>query len=69
MNHAFLIMAHDEPKFLLKLVNALMSDNHFFYIHIDKRSKKFLESDELYEILNMSNVNIVSRYNVNWGGL
>lgn len=38
MNHAFLILAHDSPKLLQRIVDRLESPNHYFFIHLDKKS-------------------------------
>ena len=35
---AYLILAHDNPYHLRRLVNALSSDSSVFFIHIDKKS-------------------------------
>lgn len=37
MNHAFLIMAHREPKLVKRIVSQLIDNNHFFFIHVDKK--------------------------------
>lgn len=38
MNHAFLIMTYNFPEQLGEVVNLLMSENHYFFIHVDKKS-------------------------------
>lgn len=35
--HAFLILAHKQPKLLKRIVKVLAADNHYFFIHIDKK--------------------------------
>lgn len=39
MNHAFLILAHDSPELLQRIVDKLESPNHYIFIHLDKKSK------------------------------
>lgn len=68
MIHAFLILAHTEPKLLLKLVKSLDADNHRFYIHVDRRSMSLWNSYEISELSKAENVTIISQYKVNWGG-
>lgn len=38
MNHAFLIMAYNEPMLLARIVDRLKAPNHYMFIHIDKKS-------------------------------
>lgn len=39
MNHAFLILAHDSPELLQRIVDKLEAPNHYIFIHLDKKSK------------------------------
>lgn len=39
MNHAFLIMAHDSPELLVRIINRLEAPNHFFFIYLDKKNQ------------------------------
>lgn len=39
MNHAFLILAHDSPELLQRIVNRLKAPNHYIFIHLDIKSK------------------------------
>ena len=39
LNHAFLIMTHKSPELLSRIVHHLAQDNHYFFIHVDKRYK------------------------------
>ncbi|WP_256003313.1 beta-1,6-N-acetylglucosaminyltransferase [Pedobacter deserti] len=68
MKHAFLILAHEQPKHLLKLVNKLNSDFANFYIHIDSKSKVLIESDEIQLLKAYSNVTFVTSRSTHWGG-
>ena len=38
MNHAFLILAHDSPELLQRIVDRLEAPNHYIFIHLDKKS-------------------------------
>ena len=71
MNHAFLIMVHKEPDLLCRLVNKLYADNHFFYIHVDKKSEKERVSNKALQVLiNKAKVRYVkSLIDVKWGGV
>lgn len=64
--HAFLIQAHAYPELIEQLICLLAAPNHFFYIHIDRRSKS------LYQYLknkykSTENVFLFSEKKVNWG--
>lgn len=37
MNHAFLIVAHDSPELLQRIVKRLEAPNHYIFIHLDKK--------------------------------
>lgn len=37
LNHAFLIIAHNNPLLLKRIVYKLQKSNHFFFVHIDKK--------------------------------
>lgn len=64
-NHAFLILAHNQPLLLKNLIQRLSFQNHHFFIHIDKRAR--LDSF-VKELEGLSNVEFLeSRYAVNWG--
>ena len=36
--HAFLILAHKQPKLLARILRILEKENHFFFIHVDKKT-------------------------------
>ena len=63
MKIAYLIMAHNTPKQLTRLISSLQSEHSTFYIHIDKKSS------EKFDIPKMNNVHILKkRIPVFWGG-
>lgn len=67
MNHAFLIQAHNQPQLIKLIVDILNKKNHYFFIHIDKKSYKLLDSYEIKILSKMNNVKIYSFMKVNWG--
>ena len=68
MNHAFLIQAHHNPDYLVRLINWLDAPNHFIFVHIDKKSKVMLDLLYANEISHRNNVYVFSEISVNWGG-
>lgn len=70
MKHAFLILAHSDPEQLEKLINALDSENSFFYIHWDKKNEYILEvSPILKKLSERTNIFFIkNRIKVYWGG-
>jgi hypothetical protein len=39
--HAFLVIVHKQPELLARILRILSKDNHYFFIHIDKKIKDF----------------------------
>ncbi len=69
MNHAFVILAHDEPQLLIRTVARLCTANHFFFIHIDKKNERMLYTSEVEKLKYNSQVcSLFSFYKTNWGG-
>jgi hypothetical protein len=65
MLFAYLILVHKNPRQLAKLVQALMADDAYFIIHIDKR----VWAEEFVDILPASdNIFFSRRVKVSWGG-
>ena len=67
MQHAFLIIAHNNFNQLKKLIKLLDANNHDIYIHIDKKSKDFIRAD-FDGIAKKSKVFIYQEYKIYWGG-
>ena len=67
-NHVFLIIAHNNPQYLFNLVRWLNAPNHFFVVHIDKKSVGMLNSDAIKNLQMLDNVDVFSEYSANWGG-
>ena len=64
--HAYILLVHENTyvlKTLLKLIDHRRND---IFIHIDKRRKNFGEN-ELYKLVESSEIYIMRRYNVSWG--
>lgn len=66
MKHAYLIMAHNEPYVLEKLLKLLDDMRNDIYLHIDKKWKDF---DQKYfqKLVNKSNLYFTDRIDVRWG--
>ena len=59
--HAFLIMAHHEPVLLARILRILESNNHYFFVHVDKSSGNIQSFKEaLQEIKNVIFVDSIS---------
>ena len=64
-NHVFLIQAHACPELVCMLVERLKAPNHYFVIHIDKKSKLF---NTFTTIVKGENVYFMGkRRSVKWG--
>src|ERR1035437_876794 len=66
MNIAYLILAHNQPLLLKRLIDRLNQPNVRFYVHIDKKTKNidFFKTT----LSGYSNVTIISTREVNWMG-
>ncbi len=68
MKHAYLILAHNQPKLLLALVTQLDNKNNDIYIHIDAKSPIYQFAD-IKSICKYSTCHILEeRVPVFWGG-
>lgn len=66
MKIAYLILAHDDPQKLKRLIMSLQTRNAYFFIHIDKKVE--LSPFQSY-CSEMKNVRFIkNRVKVNWGG-
>ncbi|WP_051198826.1 beta-1,6-N-acetylglucosaminyltransferase [Bifidobacterium sp. AGR2158] len=66
MKHAFLIIAHDRPNELSRLIQALDDDRNDIYVHIDK--KAHADFSVLEGIAEHSRLFFIPRMHVTWGG-
>ena len=65
MKIAYLILAYNQPTHLARLVNALNSNNIYFFIHVDKKSN----IEDFRNLIQLENaVFIPERIKVYWGG-
>ncbi|NDJ23729.1 hypothetical protein GS682_19200 [Nostoc sp. B(2019)] len=64
MNLAYLVLAHNTPNHLCKLIDALNSPNVHFFIHIDRKSDNSLFKEKI----NYQNVTFIQdRVSIYWG--
>ena len=66
MNHAFLVICHQKPIVLQRAITLLLSSNHYFFIHVDKKYKRIEDFDVLKHLQNV--FILKKRLTVNWGG-
>ena len=66
MKHAYLIMAHNEPYILERLLKLIDYDDNDIYIHIDKKAKDLKEED-IKKWLHKSKVYFIPRRDIRWG--
>jgi hypothetical protein len=66
MNINYLLLAYDNPKQLKRIIIALNTINTWFYIHIDKKSKRENFINELQEFNNISFVEASVSEDVIW---
>ena len=64
--HAFLILAHTQPKLLKRLLKRLDHRNVDIFLHLDKKS--VFNETELLESVKLSNLYLTRRLPVTWGG-
>lgn len=66
--HAFLIIAHNQPELLRRLVELLDDERNDIYVHADKKMKDF-NAAELSAVCKRSSLYILpKRISVHWGG-
>lgn len=66
MRHAYLIIAHDRPEELSRLIRALDHVNNNIYVHVDAKSTMDVHS--LTTLTTHSPVRFIDRKPVTWGG-
>ncbi|MCC5615786.1 beta-1,6-N-acetylglucosaminyltransferase [Nostoc sp. CHAB 5836] len=67
MKVAYIILAHNYPEQLLRLVDQLNTDKTSFFIHIDKSSDRKIFKQISAELMDFPNVFFLKRYNSKWG--
>lgn len=66
MKHVFLFQVHKEPELLRRILSRLSSENHYFYINIDKKVKDIRPFREC--LAGIGNIREITRMNVMHGG-
>ena len=66
MKHAYLIMAHNEPYILERLLKLIDDKRNDIYLHIDKKWHDF-DFEYFKKIVNKSNLYFTDRLDVRWG--
>lgn len=64
--HAYLIMAHNQPEHLKKLLCVLDNERNDIFIHIDKKSS--MNKKLFLDVCQKSKVFLTNQINVYWGG-
>ena len=60
-NHAFLILAHNQPELLSRIVSVLMAPNHYFFIHVDAKCDGFQRFRDATNRIGGGNAQFVNR--------
>ena len=63
-NHAFLLPVHKQPNLVARIINVLQADNHYFFVHVDKKVTNY--NDFVEACKDMKNVMFVRRIPVYW---
>jgi len=65
--HAYLVMAHNEPELLCKLLECLDDERNDIYIHLDERFDSITE-ESIKDIIRLSNLYFIDRKPIYWSG-
>jgi len=66
MNIAYLVLAHNQPLQIARLIDRLNQPNVWFYVHIDKKSA---DKEAIVKLLSgYANVKVISNHDVYWMG-
>lgn len=63
-NHAFLMPVHKQPNLVARIITSLQADNHYFFIHVDKKVTNY--DDFVEACKDLKNVVFVRRIPVYW---
>lgn len=66
MRHAYLIIAHDRPEELQRLIRALDHPDNAIYVHVDAKSA--MDVRPLTRVTEHSSVTLIDRKAIVWGG-
>ncbi len=67
MKIAYLILAHDYPEQLVRLISKLNTNDASFFIHIDKKADSKIYHQVFTQFNKYPNVFFLKRYNSGWG--
>lgn len=68
LKFAYIIMAHDNPYQLMKLIRLLDDEYNDLYIHIDKKSISKMHYD-FKSCAKSAHIEVYSEYDIVWGGI
>lgn len=66
IQHAILIETHSNVDLLNKVIKKMYAENHYFFIHVDKKTKNY------HDFLKLASTHVYftdKRYNVRWGAV
>ena len=63
LNHAFLIIAHDSPELLKRIINNVKVPNHYVFIHLDKNADQ-----QRFNMIQEERVTFIDNIYVTHGG-
>ena len=70
MKHGFLLMTHFPPEMLSKQIKRMQSEDHYFFIHYDKKIN--IDENDPYYLELKAQKNVIfaeQRHLVNWGSI
>ncbi len=66
MLHAILVETHANSDLLEKVIRKMTGENHYFFVHVDRKTKKY------QDFLKLASHHVFftdKRYNVRWGSV
>ena len=69
MKIAYIILAHQNPEQVVRLINRLNEPNTYFAIHIDRKANDNVYQDVAKALRNEPNVSLIKRHPIYWGEL
>ena len=63
--HYFIILAHTEPELLCQVIRRIDAPNHYFLVHIDKKSQEKWNLQDFQK----QNVKVYRKMEIRWGGI
>lgn len=65
--HAYLIIAHKNPRQLIKLIESIDNIRNDIYLHIDKKIIHSFNMTKILQAVHLSSISIIKPINVYWG--